>query len=312
MGSPHFHYGKLVAGAQREQCEGNADVVVQVALRGAYFKSAGKHPAQELLGRGLAVAAGQTQNRDAHPHPVQGCSLLKGGEDILHDNHPFGVRITAGIVGNHSGSGGLQSGGDEIVPVEIFAFKGKKDIARSDLPRVGRYPKSVFAEDPVDFVRSYSSFSVVRFLDFFQWSPHTKNAAETPPRFPILRRGLHTHHFILKGFVFFNIGLIVQTDVDIAQDAYQTQFVGKDFASPFEQIGYALVQRLFLRYEIIVLFLLLGIEIQRQLVDLLIDPLFVIQHGGSQVDISIDILGIGLDGFLVILDGFFPFSPFLP
>ena len=76
-------------------------------------------------------------------------------------------------------------------------------------------------------------------------SPHTKNAAETPPRFPILRRGLHTHHFILKGFVFFNIGLIVQTDVDIAQDAYQTQFVGKDFASPFEQIGYALVQRLF-------------------------------------------------------------------
>lgn len=44
MGSPHFHYGKLVAGAQREQRERNADVVVQVTLRGTHFKAAGKHP----------------------------------------------------------------------------------------------------------------------------------------------------------------------------------------------------------------------------------------------------------------------------
>ena len=150
MGSPHFHYGKLVAGAQREQREGNADVVVQVTLRGTHFKAAGKHPTQELLGRGLAIAAGQAQNRDAHLHPVQGCGLLKGGENILHDDHLFSVRITAGIVGNHSGSSCLQSKGDKVVPIEIFTLEGKKDVARGDLPRVGCYPKSVFAENPVD------------------------------------------------------------------------------------------------------------------------------------------------------------------
>ncbi len=150
MGSPHFHYGKLMAGAQREQREGNADVVVQVTLRGTHFKPAGKHPAQELLGRGLAVAAGQAQNRDAHLHPVQGCGLLKGGEDILHDDHLFSIRITMGIVGNYSGGSCLQGGGNEIVSIEIFTLEGKKHIARGDLPRVGRYPKTVFNQDPVD------------------------------------------------------------------------------------------------------------------------------------------------------------------
>ena len=76
--------------------------------------------------------------------------LLKGGEDILHDDHLFSIRITMGIVGNYSGGSCLQGGGNEIVSIEIFTLEGKKHIARGDLPRVGRYPKTVFNQDPVD------------------------------------------------------------------------------------------------------------------------------------------------------------------
>ena len=94
-----------------------------------------------------------------------------------------------GIVGNYSGGSCLQGGGNEIVSIEIFTLEGKKHIARGDLPRVGRYPKTVFNQDPVDlFDLIVHRFPLFVFAIFLKESAYEKRGGSSAAFFDPLTR----------------------------------------------------------------------------------------------------------------------------
>ena len=135
---PRFHHGHLVVGAQAEQGEGHADVVVEVALGKQHALPLREHGGGEFLGCRLAVRSRDLQGRRAQRAAVEGRQLLKGFQHVLH---AYEARVAGqrGIVHDGRFAARLQGGQRKPVAVEAFAAQGKVELAGSRLARVGSH-----------------------------------------------------------------------------------------------------------------------------------------------------------------------------
>ena len=130
----HLHYAELRVARHGEQREGHADVVVEVALCGARAEPLGQHAVHEFLGRGLAVAAREGEDRDAQGPAVFAGQLLEGGQRVGHEQRARNLGRHVRVV-HHGGRGaGGEGRGGEDVAVEGRATQREEDRARHDVP----------------------------------------------------------------------------------------------------------------------------------------------------------------------------------
>ena len=134
---PHLHDAELRVGIHRQQRQRHADVIVQVALRGMDREALGQHAAYELLGRRLAVAARDGEDRDAQCAAVFARQLLQGAQRVGHEVHAR-VRGGRGVVHDGVCCPLVERLGGEAVAVEGGAVQREEDRAGHDAPRVGR------------------------------------------------------------------------------------------------------------------------------------------------------------------------------
>ena len=131
----HLHDGDFRVRADAEDRQGHADVVVQVPFRGRDLEMRGQDLADEFLGRGLAVRAGQADDGNLQLLPMPGRELLQRPERVRETEEAgvvaLGVVIDDGIGG--AGLEGLQGIG---VAVESLALEGDEKLAGLDGPGV--------------------------------------------------------------------------------------------------------------------------------------------------------------------------------
>ena len=86
MRSTHLHHSDLVVGGEPQQCLGHTDVVVVVGLGVHHAVFLSEHSRDEFFGRGLAVGAGDADNRNGELAAVLACQFLVRGETIVDKN----------------------------------------------------------------------------------------------------------------------------------------------------------------------------------------------------------------------------------
>ena len=137
----HLHDAEGRFPRHGEQRQRHADVVVEVPVRGVDGVALRQHAAHELLGRGLAAAPRDGEDRNPQHPAVRARQLLKGLEGVADKPHAAVAGRRAerfGMVG-HGRRGPLVEGlRHEAVPVEVGPVEGKKDRTRLDAPGVGR------------------------------------------------------------------------------------------------------------------------------------------------------------------------------
>ena len=134
----HLDDPEFGVGSHGEQRERHADVVVEVAPGGVEGEAAAENAARELLGRGLAVAACDGEDRDAQRAAVGAGQLLQGAERIIDDEHPC-IRARCRRVVGDGPCGPLGKGlVHEAVAVERGAAQREEDRPGLDAARVGR------------------------------------------------------------------------------------------------------------------------------------------------------------------------------
>ena len=146
---PHLHHAELRRGIHRQQRQRHADVVVQVALRGAEHEALGEHAADELLGRRLAVAARDGQNRDAQRASVFAGQRLERRQHVVDEDAPLAGRRRVVDYGPHGPF--AQGFGGKAVAVERGAPKGEEKRVGNNPARIGRDVR-VFPVDGVQFL----------------------------------------------------------------------------------------------------------------------------------------------------------------
>jgi hypothetical protein len=125
-----------VFSAEGEEGEGEADVVVEIALGGEKREVLGEDGGGEVLGGGFAVATGESDDERVVPGAIGAGEVLQGEEGIGNLDDSAGD-IRDGLADDESrGTGGGNLGG-VVVGVEAVAFEGDEDIALSDTTRVG-------------------------------------------------------------------------------------------------------------------------------------------------------------------------------
>jgi hypothetical protein len=121
---------------ETEQCEGNADVVVEIAARRECRAGPLEDRGDHFLDRRLAVAAGDTDDRKLEVVAPGGG---RGGQRvlrILHENlrqRPVYQRVDDG-----AGRAGRFRRVDEVVRVEARAAQRDEELAGREGARVGR------------------------------------------------------------------------------------------------------------------------------------------------------------------------------
>ena len=134
----HLHDAELGLASHGQQGQRHADVVVEVAPGRIDPEAAGEHAADELLGRGLAVAARDGENRNAQRPAVGAGQLLERMERVA-DQQDAAVGSGGCRVVRHGGRGPLFEGfGGEAIAIEGGTPEGEKDRTRLDVPGIGR------------------------------------------------------------------------------------------------------------------------------------------------------------------------------
>ena len=133
----HFDHAEFGVAGHGEQRQRHADVVVEIAVRGIDFEAFGQHAAHQLLGRGLAVAARNGQNRNRQFAAVFARQLLKGFERIADEYRAVAADGRRIVHDDVCGAFGECVGG-EAVAVEGRPVQGEEDGPRLDAARVGR------------------------------------------------------------------------------------------------------------------------------------------------------------------------------
>ena len=133
----HFDDGHLVHLREAKQCEGYADVVVEVALGAERAEASGEDGGHELLRRCLAVRAGDADDGRAERLAMQSGEALQGIEDTVDAEKSRIVRQRGIIYDGVSAavSEGLQGKG---VTVEGVAFECEKEAVGRHASAVGR------------------------------------------------------------------------------------------------------------------------------------------------------------------------------
>ena len=131
----HFHDGDFRVRADAEDGQGHADVVVQVPLRGRDPEMRGQDLADEFLGRGLSVRAGEADDRDLQLLPMEGRELLQRPEGI-RKTEEAGVVALGIVIDDGIGGAGLEGLHRIGVAVERLALEGDEKLAGLDGPGV--------------------------------------------------------------------------------------------------------------------------------------------------------------------------------
>jgi hypothetical protein len=154
----HFQHGALVTGAQPQDGERQADLVVQVA--GAFQRAIAliEHLRDHFLGGGFADAAGDADDAQIQLAAPEARDLLQRGDGILDPQaqrraelfcaeprqvlQPAQVHAAVRIAGLtlDQGEGGAAAEGvvDEVVAVGVFARHGDEQRAGNGLARIDR------------------------------------------------------------------------------------------------------------------------------------------------------------------------------
>ena len=155
---PHLHHAQLRVARHRQQRKGYADMVVEIALRGVDRVFFGQHAAHQLLGRGLAVAADDRQQRNAEPATMLARQRLQGRQRVVYRHDPSGISFSGRrrdrrIVDDGAGRTGIERRQGEAVAVETVAPEGEEDRPFTCPPRVGR-DGGVSLEQRIETLRS--------------------------------------------------------------------------------------------------------------------------------------------------------------
>ena len=75
MTGPHFHYCNLCIGRNGKHCQRHTYVIVEIALCRSRAVFCGKYGIYQLLGRGLAIGASKTDERNRQTPAIIQCKL---------------------------------------------------------------------------------------------------------------------------------------------------------------------------------------------------------------------------------------------
>ena len=132
----HLDNGHLGVLGDGEQGEGDAEVVVEVALGGRHPVAAGEDGGDQLLGGGFAVGAGDADDGDGEVAAVLAGKLLEGAQHVGHDDAAV-VDLVLRVADDAEGGALLQGLRREGVAVEMLAPEGEEDAPGGDGARVG-------------------------------------------------------------------------------------------------------------------------------------------------------------------------------
>ena len=145
----HFHDGHLRMLVEAEQRERHADVVVEVGLSGYQVVRLGQYGRHQLLGRRLAVGAGDAHDGNVELPAVVSGQLLQHGQGILHHDALasfVGRSLQEEAVDDGVFGAGLQGVLGKVIAVELFTFQREKHHAFLDLPTVCRDSRTLLVE----------------------------------------------------------------------------------------------------------------------------------------------------------------------
>ena len=131
MAGAHLNDGDLGILPYFEHTQRNANIVVQVALRGHHAVFGSQDAADELLGGGFSVGTGKADHGNGELLPVVSAQCLQGGQGVRHldEARIIGLHRVA-----HNGITsplfqGLQGKG---VAVKILPFQGHEKLVFPD------------------------------------------------------------------------------------------------------------------------------------------------------------------------------------
>jgi len=152
----HFDDGKLGILLHGQDGEGNADVIIQIALGGIGDMGGGEDGVYQLLRRGLPIAAGDGYKRDLELTAMVEGQPLQGGEHVFHEDELIDGYAVAcgGFVDDGIGGALFQGLAGESVAIEAGAFQGKEKIALPELAGICLYGR-VAEEDLIKLVDSH-------------------------------------------------------------------------------------------------------------------------------------------------------------
>jgi len=150
----HFDDSELRIGADRQDREGDADVVIQIALSGIGEVGGGEDGMDQLLRCGLAVAACYRDEWDIKLTAMMQGQLLQGRKHIPDEDEAAGLtrvlrRGAGGDVAGRCGAGGrdlinngvggaeFEGADSKVIAIEAGAFQGKEQIAFFEQTGVG-------------------------------------------------------------------------------------------------------------------------------------------------------------------------------
>ena len=182
---PHLQHADLTAPVQPQQGQGQADVVVVIALGLEHPVPGAQHGGDHVLGGGLAHAARHGDEGDGESGLVPGGQVPQGPLGAGHlDIESVGAVALPFPGGEAAQSAPLQGGVDVGVPVEPLSHQGDEQGAGVDGPAVGVHPlddhvliPEVAQQRAVDGLQKLGQsdgFHLVRLLLFW--------LSETPPR----------------------------------------------------------------------------------------------------------------------------------
>jgi len=131
-----LHHGDVVVGAELQQRLGDADMVVEVALRIEHTETLSEDGGDEFLRRRLTVGTGNLQNGAAELTAVVSRQLLERLQHVV-DVYQARVARHRGIVDDGIGTAGGQSLQSKGIAVEGSAAQGKEERPRGTITRVG-------------------------------------------------------------------------------------------------------------------------------------------------------------------------------
>ncbi len=137
---PHLEDRRLVVRSEAHQGQGQADLVVLVALVLERYEGRREDRRDRLLGRGLGDAPGDPDDERIEARPPVGRDRLERAERVVDlDDGDARVRgqRRLGRPGDEDRRGARgDRRADEAVPVGPFARQGDEEVARDDLARV--------------------------------------------------------------------------------------------------------------------------------------------------------------------------------
>ena len=134
---PHLEHDRLVGGAELEERQREAPLVVEAPRRAQDLKARAEDAGDQLLGRRLAVRAGHADDRDVEPAPVRRRQPPEGGRRVVdeHDRHVAG-QVVGQRVDDEAGGAATDRLPRERVTVEAVPADREERLADRERARV--------------------------------------------------------------------------------------------------------------------------------------------------------------------------------